>query len=304
MQLTQRQYELEQIPAQNVVMNAPMREHTTFKIGGPADALVLPRSMEEVQAVLRFCAYRDIPVLAMGNGSNLLVRDGGIRGVVLKIAESMDWVRVAGDQVVAGAGIALNRLAEFALSNSLAGLEFASGIPGTFGGAVHMNAGAYGGEMKDVVCRVEAVTTRGEPVTLVGPEIAFGYRDSALQQRNLLAVEATCSLVRADSDEILRRMRDLDHKRRSKQPLNMPSAGSTFRRPPDNYAGSLIEQAGLKGFRIGGAQVSSLHAGFVVNVGGASSGDVIALIEEVRSRVREQSGVQLVPEVKIVGEEL
>jgi UDP-N-acetylmuramate dehydrogenase len=291
------------IPAKKIFFDEPMSEHTSSRIGGPADALVLPESTEEVRNVVKYCASHRLPLFIMGNGSNLLVLDGGIRGVVLKIAGCLNWSRTEGNVVEAGAGITLHDLAEAALSASLSGLEFASGIPGTFGGAIFMNAGAYGGEMKDVVFQVDAVDLEGNLVTLMGDEIAFGYRDSALQKRNLVAVSAKVRLMPKDRSLIEARMLELDALRKAKQPLKMPSAGSTFKRPPGHYAGSLIESSGLKGFRVGGAQVSTLHAGFVVNLGGATSKDVLNLIGEVQKRVYAKHKVHLTPEVRIVGED-
>lgn len=303
MQVRQDDFLLQQLPAKKVLFNVPMRDHTSFKIGGPADAMVFPESIEEVQAIVVYCNSRGIPLFVLGNGSNLLVRDGGIRGVVIKISDCMDWVRVEGETIVAGCGITLHRLAQVALDASLSGLEFASGIPGTLGGAIYMNAGAYEGTMKDVVYQVEVVDREGKHKTYIGDEIAFEYRDSIIQRNNLVAVEARVRLRGTAKSDILAKMRELDEKRKKKQPLKMPSAGSTFKRPPDHFAGKLIEEAGLMGFRIGGAQVSTLHAGFVVNLGGATSADVINLIDEIRRRVYEHAGVELTPEIKVVGED-
>lgn len=283
--------------------NEPMNRHTSFRIGGPADALFVPRDAHELKRALQAAQAMGINVTMIGNGSNLLVRDGGIRGLVIKLAGTLDYVNVLGTSLRAGCGVLLSTLAHVAIEAGLRGIEFAAGIPGTLGGALNMNAGAYDGEMKDVVSLVRALTVLGEEVELRGEELDFSYRHSALRARNLVAVEATLSLTAGDKEEGLARMAELNRLRREKQPIALPSAGSVFKRPPGHFAGRLIEQAGLKGCRIGDAEVSTLHAGFIVNVGNATARDVLDLIFHVQSKVREQSGVLLEPEVRIIGED-
>lgn len=282
----------------------PMNRHTSFRIGGPADALFVPQDVGELKKALKSAQELDIPVTVIGNGSNLLVRDGGIRGLVVKLSGTLDYVHVLGTDLRAGSGVLLSTLAHVAVEAGLKGLEFAAGIPGTLGGALSMNAGAYDGEMKDVVSAVRALTLAGEEVELCGEELAFGYRHSALKARELVAVEATLTLTPGDKEASLARITELNRLRREKQPIALPSAGSVFKRPPGHFAGRLIEQAGLKGCRIGDAEVSTLHAGFIVNVGNATARDVLDLIFHVQSKVREQSGVALEPEVRIVGEDM
>ncbi|MBT9134140.1 MAG: UDP-N-acetylenolpyruvoylglucosamine reductase [Firmicutes bacterium] len=281
----------------------PMNRHTSFRIGGPADALFVPRDTYELKRALKGAQELGIGVTVIGNGSNLLVRDGGIRGLVIKLSGTLDYVHVLGTSLRAGSGVLLSTLAHLAVEAGLAGFEFAAGIPGTLGGALNMNAGAYDGEMKDVVSAVRALTLAGEEVELKGEELDFGYRHSALKARALVAVEATLSLVAGDRETSLARIAELNRLRREKQPIALPSAGSIFKRPPGQFAGRLIEQAGLKGCRIGDAEVSPLHAGFIVNIGNATARDVLDLIFHVQSRVREQSGILLEPEVRVVGED-
>jgi UDP-N-acetylmuramate dehydrogenase len=282
----------------------PMSRHTSFRIGGPADALFVPRDIGELKKALKLAEELGIPVTVIGNGSNLLVRDGGIRGLVIKLSGTLDYVHVLGTDLRAGSGVLLSTLAHVAVEAGLKGLEFAAGIPGTLGGALSMNAGAYDGEMKDVVSAVRALTPAGDEVELRGKELEFGYRHSALKARELVAVEATLALAPGDKEASLARIDELNRLRREKQPIALPSAGSVFKRPPGHFAGRLIEQAGLKGCRIGDAEVSTLHAGFIVNVGKATARDVLDLIFHVQAKVREQSGVTLEPEVRIIGEDM
>jgi len=284
-------------------LNEPMSRHTSFRIGGPADALFVPRDANELKRALQCAQELSVPVTVIGNGSNLLVRDGGVRGLVIKLAGTMDYVYVTDTRVTAGCGVLLSTLAHVAVEAGLKGLEFAAGIPGTLGGALSMNAGAYDGEMKDVVVLVRALTCAGEDVELRGAELGFGYRHSALKAHTLVAVEAALSLTVGDKEVSRARVAELNRLRREKQPIALPSAGSVFKRPPGFYAGRLIEDAGLKGCRVGDAEVSTLHAGFIVNVGNATARDVLDLIFHVQSRVLEQSGVLLEPEIRIVGEE-
>ncbi len=281
-----------------------MSEHTTFRIGGPADALAVPTTIPELKDLLRFCAQQELPIMVIGRGSNLLVRDGGLRAVVIKIADAMSTVALTDNGLSAEAGISLAALSRTAASAGLGGLEFASGIPGTLGGALMMNAGAYGGNMQDVVEQVTALDMNGQEYVLSAAELDFGYRHSALQDRRLIAVSAQLCLPEQDPMVSKQTMADLAAKRREKQPIHLPSAGSVFKRPPGHYAGALIQQAHLMGKRIGGAEVSTLHAGFIVNIGGASAADVENLIHHVQKTVYNQSGVRLETEVRIIGESL
>lgn len=284
--------------------NEPMSRHTSFRIGGPADIFVAPRTAADLALALRLAREHGVPVFVFGNGTNLLVRDGGIRGLVIKLAGCCTEVAISGTRLRAGAGVLLAAAAAAAAEAGLSGLEFAAGIPGTVGGAVVMNAGAYDGEMKDVVVRVETVDETGEPRLYTSAELNFGYRQSALQQRNDIVTAVVFGLRFGDREEIIAKVRDFNQRRALKQPLDLPSAGSTFRRPPGHYAGDLIQRAGLRGFTIGGAQVSEKHAGFIVNRGGATARDVLALIAHVQKEVERQFGVWLEPEIKVVGEDL
>ena len=290
------------IAAERVFANAPMSQHTTFQIGGPADCLVFPGSCSEVAGALELARQYAWPVTILGNGSNVLVRDKGIRGLVVKFGDPMAFIRHEGTTIIAGAGALLADVSRYAAAQRLAGLEFASGIPGSVGGAVYMNAGAYDGEIKQVVTAVSAVCAQGHSRRFIQNELDFGYRHSVFQTNGCIICETEFSLQPGNATEIEERMADLTEKRQSRQPIEMASAGSTFKRPPGHFAGTLIEQAGLKGLRIGGAEVSLKHAGFVVNAGGASAADVLALIGEVQRCVREQFGVELHPEVRILGE--
>ncbi len=287
---------------EQILLNAPMREHTTFKIGGPADCLLLPKSMEETQRILSLVQEYELPLTIIGNGSNMLVRDKGIRGVVLKFAQNMSYIKVDDNRLLVGAGALLKDAAEAAAAHSLAGIEYACGIPGSIGGAVFMNAGAYGGEMKNVVKSVRAVTRKGEVKNYAKDELELGYRHSIFQSNGEAIVEVELELTPGNETDIRAAIADFTNRRESKQPLELPSAGSTFKRPEGYFAGTLIDQTGLKGLTVGGAQVSTKHAGFVVNVGGATAEDVVNLIHEVQKRVKEAHGVELQPEVRMIGE--
>ena len=285
----------------SVAMDEPMSRHTSFKIGGPADILVEPSDAQRLAAVLKIIKRFELPYFVMGNGSNLLVGDKGIRGAVIKLSDSMSGCDVEGTKITAMSGIKLSRLANTAMKNGLSGLEFASGIPGTLGGAVFMNAGAYGGEMKDVIRAVTYVDTDECRVhTIPAQECDFGYRHSAFADGGRIVTEAELELTLDDMSEIRGRMNELAAKRAEKQPLDKPSAGSTFKRPEGYFAAALIDQCGLKGLTIGGAQVSEKHAGFVINRGGATCADVLALMAQVQQRVWEEKGVRLEPEVKVI----
>ncbi|TCL33957.1 UDP-N-acetylmuramate dehydrogenase [Anaerospora hongkongensis] len=290
------------VPAERLHVNEPMSRHTTFKIGGPADFLIQPASAPEAAAVLKAALSCNMAVTILGNGSNVLVRDHGIRGVVLKFDEHMGAIRHTGSTIIAGAGATLADVSEYALKQQLTGLEFAIGIPGSIGGAVFMNAGAYDGEISSVVSAVTAVCPDGNIRRFSSEKIHFTYRHSVFQDNGCIICEIELSLIPGQRNEISRKMVDLTAKRESKQPLEMPSAGSTFKRPPGYFAGTLIEQTGLKGLKIGGAQVSEKHAGFIVNAGNATANDVLSLIKEVQQRVHEKFGVDLHPEVRVIGE--
>lgn len=292
---------LRKIAPDRVLENAPMSRYTTFRVGGPADALFLPASVEELQEALAAAKAQGIPVCLIGNGSNLIVRDGGIRGLVIALGEPFSELRVEGAQVWAQAGARLSAVAAAAQRAGLAGLEFASGIPGTLGGGCAMNAGAYGGELKDVLVWAD-VLLDGELHRLSRDEMEMGYRSTMPLRRGAIVVAACFELRRDDPEAIQERMRDLANRRREKQPLNLPSAGSTFKRPEGHFAGALIEQCELKGCTIGGAQVSEKHAGFIVNVGDATAADILNLIEHVQRVVRAQTGVHLETEVRVLGE--
>ena len=286
------------------IFSAPMSEHTTFKIGGAADVLIFPSSAEEVSKIFKLIDLFSLPCTVLGNGSNILVRDKGIRGAVVKFTEKFfGEMHCEGDKLIACAGAELKSVAEFAAENSLSGLEFSCGIPGSLGGAIFMNAGAYDGEMKNVIGKVKAVTRDGAFVEFDRRDLDLSYRHSIFQENNCAICEVELNLRRGDADEIKNKMTEFNAQRESKQPLDFPSAGSTFKRPEGNFAGTLIDKTGLKGLKIGGAMVSEKHAGFVVNAGGATADDVLNLIEEVKRRVEENYGIELAPEVRIIGEE-
>jgi UDP-N-acetylmuramate dehydrogenase len=294
---------LSSIKQGRVLTQELLSRHTTFQIGGPADWMVLPASIEEVAAVVRVAATYAAPLLVIGNGSNLLVRDKGVRGLVLKVGEAMADMRCEGETVIAGAGALLADVSKFAAANGLSGLEFAVGIPGSIGGAVFMNAGAYDGEMRMVVQAVTAVCPAGTTDIFAAEQLRFGYRHSVFQENHCILCEVQLHLHRGISAEIEAKMKDLTARRESKQPLEWPSAGSTFQRPAGFFAGTLVEEAGCKGLCCGDAQVSEKHAGFIINAGQASAAEVQQLIRLVQQRVREKSGVELRPEVIILGEE-
>lgn len=294
---------LEQILTKDRIrQNEPMKNHTTFRVGGPADIFLTP-SAEELPAVLSICREEQMPVTVIGNGSNLLVGDQGIRGVVICIGFGMRGIRVDGEKIFLEAGVTLAAAAQQAAKAGLTGLEFASGIPGTFGGAVVMNAGAYGGEMKDVIVSVRVISEDGEILTLSKEELDLSYRHSVIPERGYLVIDGELLLTREkDPDQITERMEELKKKRIEKQPLEYPSAGSTFKRPEGYFAGKLIMDAGLRGFSVGGAAVSEKHCGFVINKGNATAADICALMDEVTRIVKEKYAVTLEPEVKKVGE--
>ena len=293
----------ESLPAGVILLREPMSRHTTFEIGGPADLMVLPANSEETAIVLKKASEKSVPVTVIGKGSNLLVRDKGIRGLVLKLGEPMSVMQRDGESLIVGAGALLSEVAKFAAAQGLTGLEFAVGIPGSIGGAVFMNAGAYDGEISQGVEQVTAVCFDGSIRSYNKTQLNFGYRHSVFQENNCIICEVKLTLRCGVRDEITALMQDLTRRRESRQPLENSSAGSTFRRPPGFFAGTLIEQAGCKGLCFGGAQVSEKHAGFIINSGGAKAEEVLELIGQVQQRVREKSGVELWPEVIILGEE-
>ena len=283
-----------------IIKNEPMKNHTTFKIGGPADEFCEAESVEDIIRATQYAKEKNLPLFIMGNGSNLLVSDKGIRGIVLKLSDKFSKCEVLGDTIRAESGALLSAISKLALKMSLSGMEFAAGIPGTLGGTVYMNAGAYGGEMKDIVKSV-TYFKNGE-IKRIEDGFDFGYRKSVFSDTDAIILEAELKLKKGNADEIKAKMEELKKRRVEKQPLSMASAGSTFKRPEGYFAGKLIEDAGLKGFSIGGAAVSEKHSGFVVNTGGATAQDVKTLILHIQKTVKQKFGVELETEVKIVGE--
>ena len=285
-----------------VLLEEPMKRHTTFRIGGPAEVFVMPGNLEEMQRILEICRTEDLPYFILGNGSNLLVSDKGYQGVVVQLYRNFGQIRVEDSRIHAQAGALLSGIAAAAREASLTGFEFAGGIPGTLGGAVVMNAGAYGGEMKDVLKEVTVLTPEGGVLTLQADELHMGYRTSVIKEAGYIVLEAVISLEKGDQEEIRSRMQELAGMRTSKQPLSYPSAGSTFKRPEGYFAGKLIMDSGLRGYRVGGAQVSEKHCGFVINTGDATAEDVRSLMKHVTEIVYAKFGVTLEPEVKFLGE--
>lgn len=279
----------------------PMKRHTTFRIGGPAEYYIRPRR-EELAKLLALAKRCQIPVTVIGNGSNLLVGDRGIRGLVLEIGSGMDDIRVEGDVVTAGAGALLAKVANEAAAAGLGGMEFAAGIPGSVGGAVTMNAGAYGGEMKDILQHVKVIAPDGQEKKLLASELDLSYRHSCIPHKEYIVVEAALKLVPRAEQEIRAQMAKLREQRMEKQPLEYPSAGSTFKRPEGYFAGKLIMDAGLRGYTVGGAQVSEKHCGFVINRNDATAADVRKLVQDVQTKVQERFGVMLEPEIKMIGD--
>lgn len=289
------------VPKENIRLQEPMAAHTTFRIGGAADCLIELENEEQLRKVQRYLGLVGMPYFVVGNGSNLLVRDEGYRGVVLRIGDRMSRITVEGTEIIAEAGALLGRVAQTAREHGLTGLEFAAGIPGTVGGGVMMNAGAYGGEMSQVVTQVEVLSRDGELMTLDNETMEFGYRTSTIRNNSFIVTKVVFGLEQGDSSAIQEKMKELAARRREKQPLEYPSAGSTFKRPEGNFAGKLIMEAGLKGFQIGGARVSDKHCGFVVNTGNATAEDVRQVISEVQQRVKEKFRVELEPEIVFLG---
>lgn len=286
-----------------VELNVPLAPLTSFKIGGSAELLVRPNNLMELLNTLEILKKNHVPYFLLGAGSNLLIKDSGMSGAVVCLGDGFDYAHAKNDYILAGAAVSLAKLSAEAKNAELTGVEFASGIPGSLGGAVYMNAGAYGGEMKDVITEVTYIDDDGRVKTLPGAECKFGYRKSIFSEGNKIIISAKLTLKKGNRDEIVATMRDLNARRKEKQPLEYPSAGSTFKRPEGHFAGALIEEAGLKGHTIGGAQVSEKHAGFLINTGNATAKDVCALIAYVQKTVKEKSGVDLEPEVRIIGKE-
>ncbi len=288
---------------QNVQIEEPMSKHTTFRIGGPAQYFVTPQSTEELGQVVLLCNAEKMPYFVIGHGSNLLVSDKGMRCVVIQLYKNFEQFRIEGDRVYAQAGVMLCKLGQATKEASLTGFEFAAGIPGTLGGAVMMNAGAYGGEMKDIVEYVQLMDRDGNLIEKSCDEMDFSYRHSIVENGDYIVIGATLKLEPGDQAAIATRMEELAIARKTKQPLEFPSAGSTFKRPEGYFAGKLIMDAGLRGYQVGGAQVSEKHCGFVINKGGATAQDVLQLVADVKKKVYEEFQVELEPEVKMVGEE-
>ena len=287
---------------EQILEEEPMKKHTTFRIGGPAEYLILPQTAEEIADVVKLCRQEEIPWYIVGNGSNLLVADEGVRGVVIQLLRNFNQIQVEGCQIRMQAGAQNAAVAKRALDASLTGFEFAAGIPGTIGGAVVMNAGAYGGEMKDILKEVTVLDQNGMIRTIPTEELELGYRTSIIARKGYVVLEAVIVLKTGDPKEIKATIDDLKEKRVTKQPLEYPSAGSTFKRPEGYFAGKLIMDAGLRGFSVGGAQISEKHCGFVINKGNATAKDVTELMDETKKIVMEKFGVALEPEVKRLGQ--
>lgn len=290
------------IDREQILVQEPMKAHTTFRIGGPADYFVTPKDANQVSHIIRVCQEYQIPYYIMGNGSNLLVGDRGFRGVIIQIYKEMNQVIVEGVELKVQAGALLSRIASEALGNELGGFEFAAGIPGTIGGAAVMNAGAYGGEMKDVLKDVTVLDEKGNLLVIEAKDLELGYRTSIIAKKGYVVVGATIALSKDKKEDIQARMDDYKKRRTTKQPLEFPSAGSTFKRPEGYFVGKLVQDAGLRGFQVGGAAVSERHCGFLINKDNATAADVLELMKQVSKKVQEQFGVELEPEVKRIGE--
>ena len=292
---------LKYIDKDAIYLSEPMSKHTSFKVGGIADIFICATTEEQVKDVLKLVKQENIPLFILGNGSNLIVKDGGIRGIVLKIA--LEDCKIIQNEIHASSGLLLSKLSNIALDNELTGLEFASGIPGTLGGAIKMNAGAYSGEMKDIVASTRYINLEGNVFEILNNDHKFGYRDSIFKNKNYIILSSIIKLQKGEKESIKNRITELTKSRTSKQPLSYPSAGSVFKRPEGDFAARLIEDSGLKGFSIGGAQVSDLHAGFIINKGNATTQDILQLIEYIKNAVYEKSKVKLETEVIVVGED-
>jgi UDP-N-acetylmuramate dehydrogenase len=290
------------LTAENILIDEPMKNHTSFKVGGPADALVTPESYEEVVNVIKLCNENKVPYYILGKGSNLIVRDGGFRGIIIKLTK-LDEITVEAERITVQSGVDLCKVSKIALENNLTGFEFACGIPGTVGGAVTMNAGAYNGEISQVIDSALVVDMNGNLIKLNKEQLELGYRMSAIQKYNYTVMEVSFKLSYGEFEKIKARIDDLTKKREDKQPLEYPSAGSTFKRPEGYFTGQLIEESSLKGFSIGGAQVSEKHAGFIINKENATAMDILNLIAHVQQVIKARYDVELHPEVRIIGED-
>lgn len=292
------------LPSENIRVQEPLSKHTSFRIGGPAELMVFPQNCEQLSDVLKSCSELEIRPHLLGAGTNVLAPDEGLRGLVIVTRDALTGLEMTDEtHLCAMSGVGMAKAAMFAAAHQLSGMEFAHGIPGTVGGGIYMNAGAYGGEMKNIAVKTEVMMPDGTVNCFEGDAQGFSYRSSAFQELDGVIVRTIFALTPGDENEIRERMRELSEKRRASQPLEYPSAGSTFKRPVGGYAAALIEQAGLKGLSVGGAAVSEKHAGFVINKGGATAADVLALVKLVQQRVYEHSGIQLEPEVRLWGEE-
>lgn len=287
----------------SIFINESMKNHISFRVGGPADILVRPKTEDEIVEVFKLLNRNEIPFIVKGNGSNILIKDGGFRGVVIEIADNFSFFEIDGNNIIVQTGALLSTIGKVAMASNLTGFEFASGIPGTLGGALAMNAGAYDGEMKNIVKSVRLMNEDGNIVEYSNEEMQFGYRHSVLSDKKMIALSAIISLEEGNYEKIKEKMDDLAYQRRTKQPLEYPSAGSTFKRPEGYYAGKLIQDSNLKGASIGGAKVSEKHSGFVINYNDATATDIIKLIEHVKNTVYDMHGVKLEEEVKILGED-
>ena len=290
------------VPESHILYDEPLKKHTTFQVGGNSDCLIFVEKENELASLIKFLDENRIPRFLIGNGSNLLVSDEGFRGVILETKKLFNEIEVEGEKITAKAGALMSKIGSVALENNLSGFEFAAGIPGTIGGGVVMNAGAYGGELKDVIESVTVLTDKGEILTIPGSEMGFGYRKSIVREKGYIVLSVVIKLNRGSHEEIKATMDDLKDRRKSKQPLEFPSAGSTFKRPEGYFAGKLIEDSGLRGFSVGGAQVSEKHCGFVINKGNATASDINELINKVTQKVKEDQNVELEPEVIRLGE--
>lgn len=288
---------------EDVAIDEPMKNHTSFKVGGLADILVTPKNYDEVVNIIKLCNEKNIPYYIVGKGSNLLVKDGGFRGVIVKLTK-LNNIKVENNRIIVQSGADLCKVSDIALQNSLTGFEFACGIPGTVGGAVTMNAGAYNGEISQVIESALVVDKEGNLITLNKEQLELGYRMSAVQKYGYTVLEVTFVLCKGEYDKIKERIDDLTRRREEKQPLEYPSAGSTFKRPEGYFTGKLIEDCSLKGYAIGGAQISEKHAGFVINKGNATAKDILDLIAYIQAAVKGRFNVELQPEVRIIGEEI
>ena len=290
------------IDKDRLLVDELMNKHTTFRVGGPADFYAMPSNIEEVKGLVEYCQNTNLPYYVIGNGSNLLVGDKGFRGLIIQIAKNMSDITVEGSKVTASAGALLSRVARIVLDKELTGFEFAAGIPGTVGGAVRMNAGAYGGEMKDIIVSADVIDNEGNVITLNNEELKLSYRSSVVSEKEYIVLSAVYNLRKGNKEAIQSVMDDLKNRRVTKQPLEFASAGSTFKRPEGYFAGKLIEDCGLKGFSVGDAQVSEKHCGFVINRGNATAKDIVDLMDKVSEKVKEEFGVTLEPEVRRIGE--